>query len=70
MPFPTTKAALETADYRFLNSKQCPCGATIELWRSPKDAVIPMNPMPAADSPATSHFSDCPMAKQFRRPKK
>lgn len=69
MPFPPTRRLLKEAGYDFLSTKICPCGATMELWHTPMDKVMPMNPMADDDAKAESHFSTCPMAKQFRRPK-
>jgi hypothetical protein len=70
MPFPKDKGELITAGYKYLANKTCPCGAGMELWLTPKGATMPMNPMRENTDPATSHFSDCPMATQFRRHKK
>jgi hypothetical protein len=58
------------AGYKYLTNKTCPCGAPMELWLTPKDATMPMNPMPEADSKAESHFATCVKAAQFRRQKK
>lgn len=70
MPFPMTRRLLKAADYTFVAIKVCPCGATMELWRTPNDQVIPMNPMSDDDAKAESHFATCPKAKQFRKAKK
>jgi len=70
MPFPPTKAAMIEAGYKYLANKTCPCGASMELWLTPADKTMPMNPMRNDDDPAVSHFSDCPKAVQFRRAKK
>lgn len=67
MPFPTSKAAMIEAGYTHLTTRNCPCGAPMELWRTPDEKTLPMNPMPANDSKAESHFSTCPKAVQFRR---
>jgi hypothetical protein len=69
MPFPPTRRLLKEAGYEYITNKTCPCGATMELWQTPKDHVMPMNPMADDDSKAESHFSTCPKAAQFRRPK-
>ena len=69
MPFPETKRLLKEAGYDFLAHKICPCGSAMELWHTPKDQVIPMNPMPDDDAKAESHFATCPKAQQFRRNK-
>ena len=70
MPFPATKAAMIEAGYKYLANKTCPCGAGMELWLTPNDKAMPMNLMPAPDSPAISHWATCPKAQQFRRNKK
>lgn len=70
MPFPATKKLLEEAGYKFVTNKTCPCGALMELWCTPKDSLIPMNPMGDPEAKAESHFATCPKAVQFRRAKK
>ena len=70
MPFPETRAKLRAAGYEFKETKTCPCGAKMELWKTPNEATLPMNPMNHDDAPAVSHFATCPMAAQFRRNKK
>jgi len=42
----------------------------MELWHTPTDQIIPMNPMSNDDAKAESHFATCPKAQQFRRNKK
>lgn len=70
MPFPGTKAEMIEAGYEYVTDKVCPCGAPMQLWKTPNERVLPMNPMKDDADPAVSHFSDCPMAVQFRRAKK
>jgi hypothetical protein len=70
MPFPETRRLLKEAGYKFETNKTCPCGAAMELWRTPKDQLMPMNPMSDDDAKAESHFATCPKAVQFRRAKK
>jgi hypothetical protein len=67
MPFPATKRLLIEAGYQYLTDKTCPCGARMELWRTPNGMSIPMNPMDSPDAEAESHFASCPKAEQFRR---
>lgn len=69
MPFPATRQELKFSGYDYHGKKTCPCGATMELWHTPRGAIMPMNPMPSDDSPAESHWATCPRAQQFRRPK-
>lgn len=69
MPFPETRRKLKAAGYSFVAKKTCPCGAPMELWQTPNNVPIPMNPMVDDDAPAVSHFFDCPKAAQFRRAK-
>lgn len=70
MPFPQTKRELEAAGYHFITRKTCPCGSEMELWLTPNDATMPMNPMSDDDARAESHWATCPKAAQFRRAKK
>lgn len=70
MPFPATRGLLKEAGYTFVTNKVCPCGAAMELWHTPKDQTIPMNPMSDDDAKAESHFATCIKAAQFRRAKK
>ena len=70
MPFPKDKGGMIAAGYKYQANKTCPCGASMELWLTPNNATMPMNPMSANEDPAVSHFTDCPKAAQFRRPKK
>lgn len=42
----------------------------MELWHTPKDQLLPMDPMSDDDSKAESHFATCAKAQQFRRQKK
>jgi hypothetical protein len=70
MPFPETRRLLKEAGYYFVANKTCPCGATMELWHTPKDQLLPMDPMSDDDSKAESHFATCAKAQQFRRQKK
>lgn len=69
MPFPATRRELKLSGYDYLGTKTCPCGATMELWHTPRDQTMPMNPMADDDSPAESHWATCTKAQQFRRPK-
>ena len=69
MPFPATRRLLKEAGYDFVTVKVCPCGARMELWHTPKDQMLPMNPMEDDDAKAESHFVTCPKAVQFRRHK-
>ena len=69
MPFPATKEAMMRAGYTYATNKVCPCGAAMELWTTPDNKTMPMNPMPEEESPAVSHFATCPKAQQFRRHK-
>lgn len=69
MPFPATRRLMEEAGYSFAGKKTCPCGDPMELYRTPKGELLPMNPMPNPDSKAESHFATCSKAAQFRRKK-
>jgi hypothetical protein len=70
MPFPETRGLLKQAGYDFMTVKTCPCGEKMELWHTPNDQVIPMNPMAGDDDKAESHFATCVKAAQFRKAKK
>jgi hypothetical protein len=70
MPFPPTRRELKEAGYDFVTTKTCPCGEKMELWHTPKDQMLPMNPMTDDDAKAESHFATCVKAAQFRRVKK
>ena len=70
MPFPPTRRELKQAGYDFIAHKTCPCGAAMELWHTPQDKMMPMNPMADDDSKAESHWATCEKAQQFRRPTK
>lgn len=67
MPFPETRRLMQDAGYSFVAAKRCPCGAEMELWLTPKNAMLPMNPMTDDDAKAESHFATCPRAAQFRK---
>lgn len=69
MPFPETRGKLKEAGYDFMTRKTCQCGAVMELWHTPKDQIIPMNPMIDDEAKAESHFATCPRAAQFRKKK-
>lgn len=41
----------------------------MELWHTPNNQTLPMNPMHDDEAKAESHFATCPRAAQFRRKK-
>lgn len=67
MPFPETRQRLKESGYDFITTKQCPCGSTMELWHTPKDQIIPMDPMNDDQDKAVSHWATCSKAAQFRK---
>lgn len=67
MPFPPNRRELKLEGYDYHGQKTCPCGQTIELWHTPNDKTMPMDPMPDDESPAVSHWATCVKAQQFRR---
>jgi hypothetical protein len=68
MPFPATRKEMEEQGYRCKSYTRCRgCNDSMEFWSTPKGGSIPMNPMPYADSPAVSHYVNCPKAKAFRK---
>ena len=68
MPFPKTKVEMAEQGYKPTpGPATCRgCQKPIEFWLTPQGKNIPMDPMPAEDSPATSHFATCPVAHKFR----
>ena len=70
MSFPATRKALEDAGYKRTSYTRCSaCMAAIEFWNTPQGRVMPMEAMPDDDSPAISHFANCPEAARFRKRK-
>lgn len=65
MPFPKTIEELTAQGYKFENGATCKaCHADIEWWTTPKGKKIPMD-----QGTAVSHWSTCPSAADFRKPK-
>lgn len=70
MPFPTTRDQLVASSYIFSNHALCKsCRAEIEWWETPRGKKMPFNLMLAGESPAVTHFTDCPDADLFRKPR-
>jgi hypothetical protein len=70
MLFPQTMRELEDANYRFNGHSRCRgCGASIEWWITPEGGRMPLDMMPEANTPVTSHFATCPKADEFRKKK-
>jgi hypothetical protein len=69
MPFPATKIDMLEEGYTFAGMKVCPCGASMELWNTPRGQIMPMNPMNDLYAAAVVHWATCPKAEQFRRKK-
>jgi len=70
MSFPATRKALEDAGYRRVNYTRCrSCGTPIEFWSTPEHKWIPMETMDRDESPAVSHFANCPNADSHRKAK-
>jgi hypothetical protein len=68
MSFPGTRKAMEAAGYKRSTYTRCQaCMAALEFWHTPQGRVIPMESMPLDDSPAITHFANCPEAKKFRK---
>jgi len=66
MSFPTVKTQMAAAGYTFTGCGTCAgCLADIEWWITPANKKMPMDPMPAEDSPAVNHCSTCPDANRF-----
>lgn len=66
MTWPATQQDLEAAGWSFLYPGKCrACGRQMQFWKTPKGRA---NPMVKDDQGGyTSHFSDCPAAKEFKR---
>lgn len=81
MAIPEKREDLEALGYVFDNDARCRgCGAAIEWWITPKGKKMPMSVKEARDpakgalAPIESfrrvpHWTDCPNAEDFRRPK-
>lgn len=60
-----TDADLKAAGYTFENKARCrSCGAEIEFWLTPKQKHIPLDA-----GTMQPHFSTCPDADKFRKPR-
>jgi hypothetical protein len=65
MSFPKTIDEMTAAGYRHEGTANCKaCQAPIEWWHTPNGKKIPMD-----HGTATPHWSTCPNADDFRRPK-
>lgn len=65
MAFPQNIDELRGANYSFEGDATCKaCHADIEWWKTPKGKKIPMNARTAIP-----HWSTCPNAEDFRKPK-
>lgn len=63
MSFPTTRAELEAAGYRFDTAGECRgnrCKSEMHWWWTPKGTRIPLNP------DGSPHWATCPDAAQFK----
>lgn len=68
MPFPKTRDQMVAGSYKFSNHARCKsCAAEIEWWETPRGKKMPFNLMQGGDSPAVTHFTDCPEADLFRK---
>ena len=66
MTWPATQQDLEAAGWSFLYPGKCrKCKAQVSFWRSPVRGVWEMSK--DGDGLYTSHFSNCPAAKEFKR---
>ena len=65
MSFPKTIEEMKSAGYKHSGLATCKaCEADIEWWKTPAGKNIPMD-----FGTATPHWSTCPNADDFRRPK-
>lgn len=65
MGFPKTLEEMTAQGYKHEGTANCrACNAPLEWWLTPKGKKIPMD-----HGTATAHWSTCPNAQDFRRPK-
>lgn len=65
MPFPTTEQGLAEAGYVFEGCGRCrSCDAEIAWYRTPKNRPIPLD-----EGTLVAHFTTCPDADKFRKPR-
>jgi hypothetical protein len=70
MPFPKTRDELVAAGYKFSNHARCKsCQAEIEWHETPRGKKMPFNLMQDGNSLAITHFTTCPEADLFRKPR-
>jgi hypothetical protein len=73
MPLPTNRKDLEAAGYRQepAGNHHCrACGAPIEWWTTPNSKHMPfITKTVDGIEQLIPHWSDCPKAIEFRRPK-
>jgi hypothetical protein len=63
--FPDSFEGLNASGYSYSGSGNCrKCGTRILWYKTPRGKSLPMNPN------ATTHWSTCPYARDFRKPKK
>lgn len=70
MPFPANRDAMVAGGYKFSNHSRCKsCQSEIEWWETPRGKKMPFNHMQEPSSLAVTHFTDCPEADLFRKPR-
>jgi hypothetical protein len=70
MPFPTTRDAMVAGGYKFSNHARCrSCQEEVEWYETPRGKKMPFNLMPDGNSAAITHFTTCPEADLFRKPR-
>jgi len=78
MAIPETKEGLEEAGYVYDNDAVCRgCRQAIEWWITPKGKKMPMSVIEVRESLVkpvecirrVPHWTDCPNAQDFRRPR-
>ena len=66
--FPATRGELTAAGYEFVYTRPCKrCQRALEFWRTPENKYAPLEVLEG--NKLQSHFSTCPFADEFRRPK-
>jgi len=67
-PFPKTLDELKHAGYRYHSTRRCRrCPAEIEFWWTPDNKLMPLDVDGKGN--VVTHWSTCPKAEAFRKPK-
>ncbi len=70
MPFPSTLENLLASGYTFLRGSVCPeCMEFVEVFKTPGEREIAMDPMCEMTRPAVRHYETCGTVKPAQEPK-